>query len=430
MSALDSTATWEERLKELGLAEHINHFRSLGWVSFGTFAFCTDYVPGVGGPFEEDILIPGLGSRDHKHKLLLRRLFFEAFTLAATDLKRRTMTNEDDAPLRLPIAEREARWNRLQARLNGLTLEGPLEPSHHLQDFCNECHDSNVLKYPEWDECTRRDQELSGVKKDMTWKVDPHTHVVRVQQVEDHGKATFHDGLQLKYLLQRRGLAFDLASLMSFEASEKLIDLLFSKMAEPAPQGYAKISMEQLHRVDKAVFAYIGKKCRGGIRKELDGSKPMEKALDEALIDPSIRLLLMPLPVSASSAGLKRTTVAPNTVDSGAKKSKKQKKNDQVGRLKAELASLRAAGSSGAGSAASSHGGGKATGKGKDKRGPRMPGPLQGKAYRTEAGLPICFGFNLPSGCKDAAPGEKCPKGVHVCCEWGCGKPHPIQQHS
>jgi hypothetical protein len=54
----------------------------------------------------------------------------------------------------------------------------------------------------------------------------------------------------------------------------------------------------------------------------------------------------------------------------------------------------------------------------KSGKGPRMPLELVGMSSSTPQGSPICFNFNL-DGCK---PGERCPKGFHVCCRPGCGK--------
>ena len=50
---------------------------------------------------------------------------------------------------------------------------------------------------------------------------------------------------------------------------------------------------------------------------------------------------------------------------------------------------------------------------------------LEGKLKMTAANEPICFNFNL-RGCPNAKPGERCPRGWHVCAEPGCGKAHAL----
>ena len=40
-----------------------------------------------------------------------------------------------------------------------------------------------------------------------------------------------------------------------------------------------------------------------------------------------------------------------------------------------------------------------------------------------------CWAFNLPNGCGKAKAGESCAKGIHLCAEPGCFKPHSLQDH-
>ena len=56
-----------------------------------------------------------------------------------------------------------------------------------------------------------------------------------------------------------------------------------------------------------------------------------------------------------------------------------------------------------------------------------MPKELVGMHSRDAKGDPICFGFNLASGYKDAAAGAKCRRGRHVCCTPGCYGSHARQ---
>ena len=58
-----------------------------------------------------------------------------------------------------------------------------------------------------------------------------------------------------------------------------------------------------------------------------------------------------------------------------------------------------------------------------------MPAELVGKAWKTTAGKPICFGYNMTSGCGQAEAGGQCPKGLHVCAVPGCFGAHSAHQH-
>ena len=74
------------------------------------------------------------------------------------------------------------------------------------------------------------------------------------------------------------------------------------------------------------------------------------------------------------------------------------------------------------------NGNGKGKGKG-NRRGqaqrtfhvPPAVQEMEDRNYLTKCrGDPICFRFNLPGGCADAAPGQKCPRGWHVCAHRQC----------
>jgi hypothetical protein len=149
---IDSEASFFERFNELGLQEHTARFNGMGWNTFGKFAFSADYIPGSADstPFDNAVAVHGLGNVNHPHKLIAKRLFFESYTLVLADLRRRTEQTSDAPPRRLPPPEREARHTRLQQRIQGVRIEGQREPSHQLQDVCNDQWDANVPSYISW----------------------------------------------------------------------------------------------------------------------------------------------------------------------------------------------------------------------------------------------------------------------------------------
>ena len=112
--ALDSPASFNNRVAELGLDAHVARFITAGWLTLADLAFASSFVPGGDeAAFTTDIVTVGLGSATHADKAKLRRLFFEAYTLAAADLRRRMETNSDDLPRKIPGVEREERRKRV-----------------------------------------------------------------------------------------------------------------------------------------------------------------------------------------------------------------------------------------------------------------------------------------------------------------------------
>ena len=78
---------------------------------------------------------------------LVRRLFFESYSMTAADMRQRTERRDDDPPRRLAAAERASRYDAQVARLSpALTLTGELEPSYALVDLVQDMFDNNGLQ--------------------------------------------------------------------------------------------------------------------------------------------------------------------------------------------------------------------------------------------------------------------------------------------
>ena len=124
-------------------------------------AFSISFAPGNDEQlFLDEVVTVGLGAPTHSDKNRLRRLFFEAYTMASADLKRRTEATPDDAPRIVPNAERLERRRRVAARLgSGISLEGELNISDRLIDLCLGMYESNQLHYIAPDLCTKKTLE-------------------------------------------------------------------------------------------------------------------------------------------------------------------------------------------------------------------------------------------------------------------------------
>jgi hypothetical protein len=167
--AFDSKAHFQSRLNELGIANLSSEFTRLGWDTMSAFAFSANYIPGRSDDsnFISEVVIPLTTEADSIKKPALRRLFFEAYSMAATDVQRRSSrTDDDERPKKLPVSERADRFKKLQQELAGVAITGNLEPSNTLVDKFTDMEESGELRYLRWEELTRRDQEVQGHKKD------------------------------------------------------------------------------------------------------------------------------------------------------------------------------------------------------------------------------------------------------------------------
>ena len=260
--ALDSKAHFVARLSTLGLKELFPKFETMGATTMGSFAFCANYVPGKPDEtsFIEDIVIPLTGDKASKFKPTIRRLFFECYTLAANDVNARATLGEDEhKPRKLPAPEKEERFEKLREKFAGLRLKEELEPSTILIDKYVEMEESGVLKILKWEEFTKRSLEEEGVKKDPYWAEDSEGRLKRmVVPVEDLIRVSEGNLLAARYALQRRGLAMEMARLLSFQTHENLINKYFDEMAEPVLPGHAPVNLEQVRVADKAIFRRLG----------------------------------------------------------------------------------------------------------------------------------------------------------------------------
>ena len=177
MAALiESAAVFSARAKSMGITEPVlNAMIGKGWNTMATFAFSCHYIPGVGtdDSFKTEILAALLGPDGDPRRTMapgLRRLFFEAYTLVAAELRTKVEKGTDDVPRKLPLPERLARRTKIVNDLRGLRLDGVLEPSNALVDAVVTMVEDNVVKYIDWAECTSREQELAAAKKDKSWK--------------------------------------------------------------------------------------------------------------------------------------------------------------------------------------------------------------------------------------------------------------------
>ena len=435
---IDSVATFKARVEILLLGSYWKRFVDNGWDTYGTFAFSCMVTPGAMDPnaatiFDDEVVLPLLGDSKHKDKAKLRRLHFEAYSFCSAETQLSMSRTEDDAPRKMPHSERNERWSSLVGRLHGMRLEGHLEPSFALIDKCSDLFELNQVRYVEWSDCTMRAQELVGHKVVPEFKVDPVSRLLKCVDQAQHEVANFKTDLLLKSALQRRGLALDMAGVMSYEVHDRLVTFLFDEYMRSPIEGYAKTTVDQLHNADREIWNRLAKLCRSGVRAPPGGSRPLEVHLDGCLESTTVRMIVMgrptysrPAPASpgAAPAHAPRGEKRPHAGDDS---DRLKKKNKGIMELQKKLKEARQGGD-GKGKGKK---GGKGSGKGSGGKGERatMPQSLIGKSSRTAAGEPICFDYNLEHGCQAAKPGERCPKGWHVCMEPNCGKAHTLKMH-
>ncbi|CAE7035503.1 unnamed protein product [Symbiodinium sp. CCMP2592] len=202
-------------------------------------------------------------------------------------------------------------------------------------------------------------------------------------------KCGIQNELQLSEALCRRALSCDLLQLCTFANMDMWHRHLLSKLSEQPPPYYAKVSMEQLLRCDKAAWVRMSELLTS-LKKDDAGNLPMDAALDKLQYDPKIMMHLAPLP------GAKWT---------GDGKGDKGTKRDADGKAKLP------------------HRPNKGAGKGKC---PEALADSRLKHNCSKTKKRLCWNFNMQAGCKFAKAGESCKRGLHIC--MFCEQPHSLLQ--
>ena len=177
-------------------------------------------------------------------------------------------------------------------------------------------------------------------------------------------------------------------------------EYLMSHLTVEPPPGYNHVTIHQVLAADRAAWLRLAEKLPKGLRAGADGKLPLDIELPLLQGDPKVAFHLLPLGSSSGSSSVKRPQEELPTVDP--KQPRKQWKGLGKGKTKT-----------------------------KNKTIPKsMPVSLKDKWSRTKRGVPICWAFNTEEGCPAAPAGGRCPRGVHLCAEPNCQKPHSLVNHT
>ena len=419
--ALDSASYFTERLEFLGLAPYKKKFEDLGWSTMGMFAFTTSYVPHSGNdePFCLDILEPCLGNRTHPDKSSLRRLFYEAYGLAALDLGQRTTGRPDDLPRVIPNAEREARRLRVEKHLSPLTnadgkLVGELDVSNRLIDQCIWMYDKNHLSYLGLEMCTKRSTELDNEKleKYLVPKTDKDGILRMAPDLSDQLRADLSSQLAIMYAFQRRSIAMEAGELASFESGEALRNIYIQALFTETEPGYAPVNMEQIMQADRKAWKLLAQYTRAGVQSVGGIGRPCDLAMKEVLKSFEFFMAIAPRQtvVRQSAPPLPDSHRGPPIQKDGISKK-------EVKRVKQEAAAKRIADAFAAAPVVPpKREAPRPPRDGKKPKG-RMPKGLEGMCSSTSAATGskrVCYNYHLGT-CSDAQPGQQCKRGWHLC---------------
>jgi hypothetical protein len=261
------------------------------------------------------------------------------------------------------------------------------------------------LSYIPWEACTKRSQELEGQRVLKEYRPTATGYLKEVAKTDD-AIADVSSDLRLKYALQRRSIALDIANVLSFHEHEKFVNKVIGELLRTPPQGYRRVSLDQLMRLDRELWSSLAQRTRQGLTRPANGSNPLDAIFMPVFQEASVQLLLLPLPASSASG---RPPAAAHDDSPVSKRALKRQRQAEAKQRTEDAPSKRPRGADSGKPAPSA-----------------MPKGLEGMARSAPDGSNICFAFNL-QGCDKAKDGKRCRRGLHVCARPGCHGAHSLK---
>ena len=397
-SGVESKAVFFARALAIGLErEVVDSFVAYGLATMAQLAFGCAFQPGQQDETPLTAIITAALDRAPTVQELanIRRLWYESHAAVIQDMRCRTERTDSDGPKKLAPAERAARLVSQQARLAGIVIAGDLEPSFSLLDKVCQQFDLDQLSYIGPEECSCRSQEIVGIKRDHSLKLE-RDQQGNLKAKEDlwEAQSDVASDYKLRQAFTRRSLAYDQANLILFSVSESWIAHLFVLLHKEVPAGYSKVSLAQLLNADRELYILMADRTRASIVPRLANVRPLDAAMIALMHSPEVAYLTLPLPLSSGRKG----------------KGKEAQTNDSPYKSKGK-------------------GKEKGKSKGKDKgKSSGKNGPPSGCVPRLPDGRNVCFGYNSARGCSahNVEPGGRCRFGFHICGRAGCHANHSM----
>ena len=386
MTLIDSEAAFRQRCNELSTATlNLNDLlRAQNIASFSELAFA------CGAPnkaptddefraFTTSILGAGFTAGQQS---ILRRIHFEAATFVLSQLKSSVTGDAADGAKKLPFAEKQARYEKVRQKIPGFLVQGETEPSHALLDKCQLMYDTGAVVWISPSLCTKRESEVQAAPKDsqQVLRIEAQTLKVNTEGPKvadaDHGSE-----IKLQWCLQRRGVAFEMCELVSWETSQKWLATLFAAYSTDPPPGFARVTLQQLVAADKAMWTMLARDI-ASVKPDINGKRPLDEAIEKLMRDPRITMYMLALPTRSPAAVAAAPKSSGSTHAAGTIQPKKKARPSKRNRTQ-----------------------------------PTPPEELKTCYQQTADGKPICWAYNLQNGCTLEATGQppKCRKGAHIC---------------
>ena len=207
-----------------------------------------------------------------------KRLLFESQTMVLAALQDSVNAPDSSSIKKVPNAERETKMRSLKNRLNGLLIEGPLEPGHSLLDLAASMYQQNEIRYIPPEKSVSRTHEVL-TQKSPSKMLDISSESLIIKEKTEVQDMVVSSALQVQESLQRRGLALVFADLVQHANYTRYLTTLFSHLHREPPAGYSRCSVSQIVAADKLVWQAL---LEEGVQPKRDDAGVL--ALDTKLL--------------------------------------------------------------------------------------------------------------------------------------------------
>ncbi|CAE6914886.1 PARP6, partial [Symbiodinium sp. CCMP2456] len=253
-----------ERCRQVGMETgDIEALKRAGVTTLAKVAFLSAYTPGSGDDKAlTDAFEAALGtSADLGQKAAFRRLFHESFAVTTSEMKSLVERTEETAPRRLSVPERTERFNAIVKKLPGLEIRNRTEPSDALVDACVAMYESNKLSFLEWEKLTSKEHEANSSSKRETVLAIDASGKLKTEK-PDPARADTSTELLVQLALTRRGIAFEMSNILSYNLHTRWVERLMSARLDPVPASHSLPSMAQLQAADRKLFQVLADQSR------------------------------------------------------------------------------------------------------------------------------------------------------------------------
>ena len=360
----------------------------------------------------------------------VQRLFLLSYTVHAAELERFAQPPPERATASIHAVDRAAALTALNSVIIDFEVFGENEPSHKLTNKMAAILLHGVVKYIGWEQCNSRVAEIQDQDDEpgLRLSTDGTTLIATAPKQADADVAT---ELKWELAMRRRAIAMHVAGLCTYATAVKWTEKLKQVLLAPPPPLHRRVTWQQLRAADALLWERVAGLCRETCKKKAgESATEFEKHFKKEIDSLEVRHCLLPSPSgSAGSHGEGDASGLTRRLENRLKQAEQT-----IAAQKRRLDGI------------SSHGGGggpprakakanKGNGKGKAK-GDGKFAEYRELGYSMKHGsthVPICFGYNLPSGCSAASAGQKCQRGWHICGAPGCQtrkEPHSATSHS